>query len=270
MRKLMNYSIVLLLLIVSMMSCRTKIDSANYGLKIDQYGDNKGKVIELVSGTVWYSPWNYDVEQIEGFVQHVEYAEFSITAAGGSVCTLSPILNYKVQEERVTVMYKKYRQDLKQLENGVIKTIVKEAYRTVLNSYTIDSLMNSRARFEKQVFDTLTRKLESEGFDVEQLTSGLTPPASITQAIDDKNKAIQEAMTIDNQVKTTEAQARKKIVTANANAEAKLIEARAEAESNRLRQVSLTPMLLDQMKIEKWDGKLPVYGQTPTFLKNLQ
>jgi regulator of protease activity HflC (stomatin/prohibitin superfamily) len=269
MKKLTNASIIFLI-VLSAFSCRKKIDSANYGLRIDQYGDNKGKVVELVSGAVWYAPWSYDIEEVPGFVQHVEYAEFSITAAGGSVCTLSPILNYRVQEERVTVMYKKYRQNLDELERGVIKTIVKEAYRTVLNSYTIDSLMNSRARFEKQVFDTLSKKLNSEGFDVEQLTSGLTPPESITKAIDDKNKAIQEAMTIDNEVKSTEAEARKKVVKANGDAEALLIGARAEAESNRLRQQSLTPLLMQQQFIEKWNGELPTYGQVPSLFKSIQ
>ena len=36
-----------------------------------------------------------------------------------------------------------------------------------------------------------------------------------------------------------------------------LTSAKAEAESNRLRQQTLTPMLLQQMWVEKWNGKLP-------------
>jgi hypothetical protein len=36
-----------------------------------------------------------------------------------------------------------------------------------------------------------------------------------------------------------------------------LATAKAEAESNKMKQSTLTPMLLQQMWIEKWDGALP-------------
>jgi hypothetical protein len=61
----------------------------------------------------------------------------------------------------------------------------------------------------------------------------------------------------ENQVKTAEAQARIKIATAEGNAQALLTNARAEAESNKLRQQTLTPLLLQQMWIEKWRGDVP-------------
>ena len=34
----------------------------------------------------------------------------------------------------------------------------------------------------------------------------------------------------------------------------------SEAESNKLRQQTLTPLLLQQMWIERWNGKLPDYN----------
>lgn len=36
-----------------------------------------------------------------------------------------------------------------------------------------------------------------------------------------------------------------------------------------LRQQALTPAILEKMWIEKWDGKLPVYGQVPTIFKDI-
>ena len=36
-----------------------------------------------------------------------------------------------------------------------------------------------------------------------------------------------------------------------------LTNARAEAEANQLKQRTLTPMLIQQQWIEKWNGKLP-------------
>ena len=68
---------------------------------------------------------------------------------------------------------------------------------------------------------------------------------------------VQAALTAENQVKTAEAQAKIKVAKAEGNAQALLTEARAEAESNRLRQSTLTPMILQQKWIEKWSGNLP-------------
>ena len=51
---------------------------------------------------------------------------------------------------------------------------------------------------------------------------------------------------------------------------AMLTSAKAEAESIRLKQVTLTPLLLQLEYINKWDGKLPVYGTVPQMFKNIQ
>jgi hypothetical protein len=48
-----------------------------------------------------------------------------------------------------------------------------------------------------------------------------------------------------------------------------LTSAKAEAESNRLKQATLTPLLLQLEYINKWDGKLPVYGEVPKLFKGV-
>ena len=42
------------------------------------------------------------------------------------------------------------------------------------------------------------------------------------------------------------------------------------AEANKLRTQALTPMILKQQWIDKWDGKLPVYGSLPTLSKGIE
>lgn len=51
--------------------------------------------------------------------------------------------------------------------------------------------------------------------------------------------------------------------------EVKLLAIKAEKEANQLREQALTPAILEKMWIEKWDGKLPVYGQVPTIFKDI-
>jgi hypothetical protein len=47
------------------------------------------------------------------------------------------------------------------------------------------------------------------------------------------------------------------VATATGNAEAMLTAAKAEAEANRMKQVTLTPLLLQLEWINKWNGQLP-------------
>jgi regulator of protease activity HflC (stomatin/prohibitin superfamily) len=71
----------------------------------------------------------------------------------------------------------------------------------------------------------------------------------------------------ENKVKQAEAEAKIKVATAEGNAQAMLTSAKAEAEANRLKQQTITPMLLQLEWINKWDGKLPIYGQSPVLYK---
>jgi uncharacterized membrane protein YqiK len=67
----------------------------------------------------------------------------------------------------------------------------------------------------------------------------------------------------------TEAQAKVRILNADAYAEATIKEAKADAEANRLKQQTITPLLISMQMAEKWNGVLPVYGQVPQLFKTI-
>jgi regulator of protease activity HflC (stomatin/prohibitin superfamily) len=269
MKKLFNISLFVLLSI-NLFSCREKIDAGSVGLLISQYGDDKGQGVKLVAGATWYNPATEDVVEIPAYVQHKEYQTFVVSDYDGSNWDVSPKLNYRINTEMVANIYRKYRQQLPALEEGVIKTIIQESYRIVFNNYKTDSILRSRELIERQVKASIISTLTKEGFIVEQITSGMKPPSAIMNAINAKNKAVQDAMRIENEVKSTEAEGMKKIAAAKAAYEATLLNAKADAEANRLRQQTLTPMLIQQQFIEKWDGELPTYGQVPSLFKSIQ
>ena len=99
------------------------------------------------------------------------------------------------------------------------------------------------------------------------MTSNLVYPETFKKAIEAKNNAVQGALMAENKVKQAEAEAKIKVATAEGNAQAMLTSAKAEAEANRMKQVTLTPLLLQLEYINKWDGKLPVYGTAPILYK---
>ena len=135
------------------------------------------------------------------------------------------------------------------------------------NKYTADELISNRAVFEVEVRRLLDGQLLKEGFVINQFTSNLVYPETFKKSIEAKNNAVQAALRAENEVKTAEAQAKIKVATAEGNAQAMLTTAKAEAEANKLKQSTLTSLLLQQQWIEKWDGKLPVYGQAPMLYK---
>jgi regulator of protease activity HflC (stomatin/prohibitin superfamily) len=271
MAKLITSGIVgFFLLIFLFMSCE-RIDAGHVGVKVNLYGSQKGvDGITEVTGMVFYNPLTTKVYEFPSFVQHKEYTgeeSFTINSRDGSEFRVAPILNYQVITEKVPFIFGKYRKSLDNIEVGFLKTAVYDAFRIATNSYTADSLISNREGFEARVRGILEKQLNAEGFLIQQFTSNLEYPKTFVDAINAKNNAVQQALKAENDVRTAEANAKIRVANAQGNADALIVQAKAEAEANRLKQQTLTSLLLQQQWIEKWDGKLPVYGQAPMLYK---
>lgn len=237
----------------------TRIDAGYEGILIKQYGTDKGvQDVSLVTGRVWYNPFTEDVEQYATFIQTVDFEPFDVNAKDGSSFSVDPTLSYRLVSGNAPTIFKKYRKSLDEISTTTIYNYVKDAFRIQMNKYSTDEIVSNREKFENDVQNTLKKVLDEEGFFLEQLTSGLKYPKTIVDAVNDKNKAVQEAMKVENELRIAEAKARKLIV-----------QAEAEKKANELKQQSLTPLLIQQQFIEKWDGKTPLYGSSPTFFKNI-
>lgn len=248
-----------LVLAITIASC-TRIDAGHEGILIKQYGSDKGvQDVSLVTGRVWYNPWTEDVEQYATFVQTIDYDAFDVNAKDGSSFSVDPTLSFNIVKGNSPRIFSKYRKDLEEVSETTILNYVKDAFRLQMNKYTTDEIVSNREKFETDVQKTLAGVLSQEGFRLEQLTSGLKYPQTIVDAVNSKNKAVQEAMKVENELRVAEAQAKKLIV-----------QAEAERKANELKQTSLTPMLIQQMFIEKWDGKTPLYGGAPVLFKPVQ
>lgn len=262
-------AIALTLVIIALFSFTglERIDAGHVGIKVNLIGTGKGvDNATEVTGWVFYNRFTTKIVEFPTFVQHKEYKKtedsdesFVINSKDGSEFHVSPILNYSVQREKVPFIFTKYRVELNAVEAGFLKTAVYDAFRVVANSYTADELISNRELFEIKVRKNLESHLLPEGFILAQFTSNLLYPETFKKAIEAKNNAVQSALRAENEVKTAEAQAKIKVAQAEGNAKAMLTSAKAEAESYRLKQQTLTPLLLQQMAIQKWNGSLPQY-----------
>lgn len=265
----MKRLITLLLATLAMYSC-TRIDAGYEGLLIKQYGEDKGvSDVTLVTGRVTYNPLTENVEQIPLFVQTVDYDPFTVNDKDGSVFTVDPTLSIKVIKGMSPAIYQKYRRDVDVIVATTILNYIKDAYRLQFNKYSTNDVISKREELDTNVQNAITAQLEKEGFHLEQLTSGLKYPDIITNAVNAKNEATQKAMQIENQLRAAEAQAKIQIATAEGKAQSLIIQAKADAEANKLRQQSLTSLLVQQQYIEKWNGQLPTYGVVPQLFKTI-
>lgn len=251
--------ILVVLVFVAFVSCNERIDAGYEGILVKLYGSDKGvQDVSLVTGRVWYNPMTENVYEFPTFVQTINYAPFTVNAKDGSVFSVDPTLSFKVKDGFSPVIFKKYRKDIKEITETTLFNYIKDAFRIEFNKYTTDSIISNREKFEFAIQSNMGTLLDKEGFQLEQMTSGIEYPESITQAINAKNAAVQQAMRVENELKIAQAQARKLIVLAE-----------SEAKANELRKMSLNQLLIQQQFIEKWDGKTPIYGNAPAFFKTV-
>jgi regulator of protease activity HflC (stomatin/prohibitin superfamily) len=258
-------TIILVISMIFLFNSCERIDAGHVGVRVNLYGTGKGVGdITECTGWVFYNPISTKIYEFPTYIQHKEYVKtedadnsFVVNSKDGSEFHVAPIVNYSVQREKVPFIFAKYRRTLESIEEGFLKTTIYDAFRMTANAYTAEELISNRQAFETKVRAKLDADLLKEGFIITQLTSNLGYPETFKRAIEAKNNAVQTALTAENQVKTAEAQAKIKVATAEGNAQAMLATSKAEAESYKLKQSAITPMLLQQMWIEKWNGVLP-------------
>ena len=255
---------------ITMAASCTVVDSGEIGIKFHKWSSNEqdyGGVEGTCKGWVFYNPITSSVFTYPTYIQRKNYEPFNVNAKDASVFKMDPTIAYRINPEKACDIFTKYRKGIEDLENGYIRTCIYEAYRTCANRYTSDSLMSNRANFESDVRTRLEQSLMSEGFLVEEFTSQITPPESLAQMINEKNAAVQSALKAENKVKEAEAEAKIKIAEAKGAAEAMQIKADAEAYYNRTIAASLSPLIVQEDWIEKWNGTVPtvVGGQNMMF-----
>jgi len=270
-------TIILAVLVIFFNSC-TRIDQGHVGLKIDLAGGNKGQGVTEVSGWVTYMPMFTTVEEFPVYTQTADYEDFVVTTRDAAQFHVDPTLNYSVVKDQVAHVYQQYRKPLPELEKNIIRNIVYDAYRITANSYTSDSIMSNRGKFENTVEALLTKTLQEDGFKFERITSNLAPPQSLQDVINAKNTAVQTALKAENEVKTAEAQAKIAVAKANGEAQANIASAKGDYEAAKFRGMankelaeSYTPAFVQMRYYDTWNGVLPQYvlGNNTSFLMQM-
>jgi len=245
-----------------------KVDSGNKGLKINLVGSQRGvSSYQYKTGWVIYNTWTEQMLEFPIYQQHIEYDDQPVILKGGFSATIKPTFNYSLREDAIGDMFVNLRRDIKEVEQGWLKNAIIGAVNDVSNTWEVDSIFNHRQSFEAAIVAECNVRL-SKWFNVSQLRTNIVPPAELQESIINKTKAIQQAEASEQQAIAAEAEGKRKVAVARADSAETIINAQASALAIKIKQNQLSPLYIEYIKAQAWDGKLPrtVAGNGGTFL----
>lgn len=157
------------------------------------------------------------------------------------------------EDDAVKFLYSYNNKTLEEIMDSEIRARVESKFVEECGKYTLNEILVNKDTIMDAVREDVTTYFGDKGITITVLgmKDGIEyDDPEIQEAINKKFSSEQNIITQENNNQVT-------ISKAEAEAEAKLIEAEAEAEANRRIAESLTPELIEQQKIEKWNGDVP-------------
>ena len=261
----------IVLVTMFVMSC-TKIPAGYVGLKVDLLGDSKGAVTEVTAGRYLNISPNIEYFKFPLFTQTYVWTEgkdegspndeairfqtgegMQIVADIGVTFVISP------EPGSAKALFLKYRRGVEEVIDSPLRNAVRDSFNRHGAKFTADQIIGDG---KSELIAMVQADVKAQFMPIIEIQAlsylkSPRPPQNVIDALNAKVQSTQLAMQRENEVRTAEAEANKKIAEARGKAESILIEAKAQAESNRILSSSLTPVLVQSQWIAQWDGKLP-------------
>ncbi|NDW13416.1 prohibitin family protein [Bacteroides sp. 214] len=142
---------------------------------------------------------------------------------------------YSLDPMKVGTVYQTYAEHI---ENTLIRPTLAEKINAIIAEYPIEAFVEKRAEISNRIRTTFADQIQGNGVLVKTLL------ITNHDFSDEFNKAIED----------------KKIAEQGALAARFTLERmKLEAEAQMIKQASLSPLVIQEMAINKWDGKMPQY-----------
>ena len=155
-------------------------------------------------------------------------------------------VNWNVDPAKVNQIFQQIG-DEEQIVTSILSPAISEVLKAATSKKTAEEIITKRTELKTEIDNSLKKRLEPYGVivrDVSLINFGFSPEFS--KAIEAKQIAEQEAKQAEFTVKK-----------ATQDAQAQINRAKGQAESQRLQRQTLTPEILQQQAIEKWNGQFP-------------
>lgn len=274
-------TIILLAVLAACCCSCSKVPAGNVGIKFYLLGKDKGVDYEsLKPGRYWIGineelylfptqrqnkVWTNDVTEDDAVKEGFEFQ-----SKEGMKLNANIGIEYQISEENVPRVFEMYKKGCAEITSVVLRNAVRDAFNQASSSRTAEQMYGiGKIEFINEVKNIATQKASEKYITLNDiyLLGNIGIPESVTDALNRKIEASQKAEQRENELRETEAQAKKDVAKAKGEAESLLTRSKAEAEANRVLSASITQTLVEYEKIKKWNGVVPqVAGQGASII----
>ena len=211
------------------------ISAGSAGVVFNRFSGMTDK--KLQAGFNWVNPVTDKVRVYDIKVTKGEYKGVEGLSSDSQTIALDLVVNYKLDATQLGEIYQKVYGDIKDtlLYNAIIDTAKAE-----LGKFRIGDIAKNREKLKAAIQDALTIRMKEKYVNIINVSiTNVDYSDAYEAAIEAKLVAEQQAMEAKNQKEKTRY----------------LAEAKAIENKNLAR--TITPLVLKQKWIERWDGKLP-------------
>lgn len=253
-KKIVIPVVILIVALIVAMNSFVVVGAGHTGVVVTLGKVNDGVLQEGMHAKI---PFVQDVVKIDNRIQKLEVNTEAFSKDLQSVNTVLAI-NYRVDTAKSYSIYKNIGADF---EEVLVVPAVNEVLKAITATYTAEESVTNRALISDGLVEGLNNKLNNIGLyvtDVNIIDFDFSD-AFIT-AIEEKQVAQQQLLKAETEKQTA-------ITNAEAKAEAVKIQAEGEAAANKKISDSLTEKIIENKKLEKWNGELPqVQGNGGTII----
>ena len=262
--------LVLVVVFVLATSC-DRVAPNYYGVLMENYGKDGKSDYTKVQGRVSTMSPGTELFEVPAWEQRGQFTDdegndrvLQIKAADNTAFTSKPLYSYKVIENRVVdVVFQNARLGsgsdfMSALQDNVLEPRIYDIIKEASRGYTTDALManGGSLKFEQYVQDIVIKEFEKSGLELISFSLNLDFSKKVKAKIDSRNEVNTNISVLDQQI--AEQKKRNELEA-------------LKTEQNKIRSAGITPQLLDEQAIKKWDGHLPstYSGSSLPFVKSV-
>ena len=241
---------------LSLSGCQ-RVEPNQAGVLMENFGKKGKDDFKIVSGRVWTVAPGTELYTIPLFEQRAKFEEpVTLKSSDGTEFVISPIYSFKVIKDRAIDVIFDNKQimgnenSIQSIRSNILDPKITDILRTLVLSKKSADLMaeGGNELFNTEARDAVQKELDRRGFELVSFSAMLDYSVKVKNIIDTRNQSNTQISTIDAKIKQAEKQL-----------ELEQINTKIALEKSR----GLTTEILQEKFIDKWDGKTPLYGNTP-------
>lgn len=266
----MKKNLLLVCLLALFASACSKVPAGNVGVKVYLLGGNKGVESEQLGVGRYWIGWNEELYLFPTFAQNYVWTKskaegsendesISFQTVEGMSVNADVGITYSVRPEKVSVIFQKYRKQLDEITDVYLRNMVRDAFVSVASTKPVEDVYGAGKEQLLKKVEAYVRDQCGDLFNIERiyLVGDLRLPPQVTQALNAKIQATQQAQQVENEIRAAKAEAEKKIAQADGEARSILVVAEAQAKANKVLAASLTDEFVRYQALKQWNGILP-------------